>query len=444
LAFIRLNGDFLLASESILEGNQLIGWEKRIREIESCRICGNRSLEQVIDLGMQSLASLFDDGRPRNQLATPVPLSVVRCNPLSSQRACGFVQLKHTVPPDVMFRDYGYRSGINTTMRLHLQDLVRDVEGRAGLQEGDVVVDIGANDGTTLLAYRTEGLLRVGFEPSDACPQEPHPEVRYVRAFFNSADFRRGFPNCTVRVVTAIAMFYDIDDPVRFCQEVSSILADDGLWVIEMGYWADLLANNGFDSMCHEHLGYYSLKTLQFLLEKTGLLLEDISFNSANGGSLRCYIRQKTFPGAVHLEKMAQALRREEETGIHLSDRFELFRNNARTIRQELQGILAAAHRAGKKVYGYRASTKGNVLLQYAGITANDLVAIADRNPAKRGRLTPGTRVPICTEDEMRQSKPDYLLVLPWHFLPEFMEREKGLRLAGTKFIVPLPEVRIV
>lgn len=423
-------------------------WGNRVRQIQCCRICGNSSLEPVIDLGAQALSCLFDDGQPHNQLSTPIPLEVVRCAPGGNrQEVCGFIQLKHTVPAEIMFRDYGYRSGINTTMCRHLEDLSRDIESRIPLKSGDIAVDIGANDGTSLLGYRTPGLIKAGFEPSDVRPENPHHGIQYLPFFFSAEEFLRAFPGKKALVVTSIAMFYDIDHPAEFCREISRVLSEDGLWVIEVGTWGAILENNGFDSICHEHLGYYTLEALNFLFKKTGFELCDVRFNSANGGSVRCYVKKKGGSVAVsktQQERIAEAFRQEEEKGIHLKALSDSFRKNSRKIRQDLVALLTLLRSQGKKAYGYGASTKGNVLLQYCGIGPEFLTAIADRNPAKWGRLTPGTRIPICSEDQMRRDRPDALLILPWHFLEEFLDREKPLRAQGTRFIVPLPQVRWV
>ena len=422
-------------------------WVQRIKEIQGCRICGNRALAPVIDLGFQSLAGLFDDGQPYNQLDTPIPLEVVRCDATNHPGACGFVQLKHTAPPEVMFRDYGYRSGINATMRRHLQDLASQIGSKISLTKGDIVVDIGANDGTMLLAYPDPEVVRVGFEPSDVRPENDHHGIHYIPSFFNRADFHAAFPGKKAKVVTSIAMFYDIDDPIHFCQEVSDILSDDGFWVIELGYLGTLLENNGFDAICHEHLGYYSLNTLAFLSSKTGFVFYDISFNQANGGSVRCTLVKKAGHRDIpreNQERINLVLGQELERAVHQRERYREFQGNVKKIKQDLMELLELALARGEKIYGYGASTKGNVLLQYCGISPRHLVAIADRNPAKWGRRAPGTHIPICSEDQMRQAKPDALLILPWHFLGEFLEREKLLRSGGTKFIVPFPKVRLV
>lgn len=430
-----------------MQPQTLLGWEERVRQIQACRICGNAALVPVISLGSQALAGLFDDGRPQNQLRTPIPLEVIRCSRSGDQAACGFVQLRHTVPPEAMFHDYGYRSGINTTMRRHLERLAADAESVAGLGPGDLVIDIGANDGTLLLAYSVPKLTRVAFEPSDVRPASADHGIHYLPTFFSQSNFEKAFPDRKAKLITAIAMFYDIDDPADFCHQVSRILADDGFWLIELGYWGALLTNTGFDSICHEHLGYYTLETLDFLARQSGFRIYDVGFNDSNGGSIRVSLVKASGSRSVPPENSARirrAFEEERRSGVLDPARIDRFRVGAERIRDELSRLLQDCVRRAKKVYGYGASTKGNVLLQYCGATPRQIIAIADRNPEKHGRKTPGTGIPICSEEEMRRARPDFLLILPWHFLPEFLDREMPLRDAGTRFIVPFPSVRIV
>lgn len=428
-------------------GAVLEPWTRQVKELQACRICGSTSLEPVIDLGPQAVAGLFDDGRPENQLDAPIPLQVVRCRALPGRQACGFVQLRHTVPPAILYRDYGYRSGINTTMRRHLQGLVREIESSVPLRAGDLVVDIGANDGTTLLAYRQAGLVKAAFEPSNVRPETDDHGILYLPTVFSRRGFDERFPGRRAKVVTSIAMFYDVGTPLDFCREVEGILADDGVWVLEMSYLGAMLEHTAFDAICHEHLGYYSLQTLHRLVQAAGFAFRDVTFSGANGGSVRCtMVKRGSRPAipAANQERIERALQEEIARGYDTPAPYAQFRAAVEQVREALRVRLAAIRQQDQRVFGYGASTKGNVLLQYCGLGPGDLVAIADRNPAKVGRTTLGSRIPICSEDQMRAAHPDYLLILPWHFLEEFLERERPLRNAGTRFIVPLPQVRIV
>ncbi|MBI3320303.1 MAG: class I SAM-dependent methyltransferase [Candidatus Omnitrophica bacterium] len=422
-------------------------WVQQVRELQACRICGNTALEPVIDLGPQAIAGLFDTGQSEHPWDSPIPLQVVRCQPRPGYDACGFVQLRHTVPASMLYQDYGYRSGVNTTMRRHLEGLVREIETRVPLRAGDVVLDIGANDGTTLLAYRQPGLVKVAFEPSNIRPEAADHGLLYVPTLFSRREFEQWCPGRLAKVVTSIAMFYDVETPLEFCRGIHGILADDGVWVLEMSYLGAMLKHTAFDAICHEHLGYYSLQTLSRLAQEAGFVFQAISFNEANGGSVRCTMIKRSGQlsvSAAQQQRIDQALREEDRLGYDTPAPYERFRASVQRVRDDLRALLADGRRQGRRIFGYGASTKGNVLLQYCRIGPEDLIAIADRNPAKVGRRTSGSRIPICSEEEMRAARPDDLLILPWHFLEEFVERERPLRDGGTRFIVPLPRVRRV
>jgi hypothetical protein len=415
---------------------------------QTCRSCGSSALSPVVSLGEQFLASNFAITDQFPAVQRRIPLELVRCDPSRDERACGLVQLRHTVPGDLMYSCYGYRSGINDTMRQHLGTLARGVEKRVGLRAGDLVVDIGANDGTTLLAYETPGAVYVGFEPSNIQPEVPTPHIRFIKDWFSAASLRTHTSASKAKIVTSIAMFYDLEEPNRFVADVAEILADDGLWVVEMAYLPLTIENNSFDTICHEHLEYYSLSAIEKLLHRHGIEIVDCELNDANGGSIRVTACKR---GSVHAERSDETAsriyrikKREFEMELDTEAPYRAFGTRIEKVRDDLRSLLEKLRASGKKVYGYGASTKGNVILQYAGLGPDLVTAIADRNPAKWGGVTLGTDIPIVSEEDMRAAKPDYLLVLPWHFLREFVKRESAFVERGGKFIVPLPDVRLV
>ena len=419
-----------------------------LRTRQTCRVCGSAALTTVLSLGEQCLASNFAVTPEVQPVTRRVPLELVFCDPARDEAACGLVQLRHTVPSDLMYSCYGYRSGINDTMRRHLAELARGAEAAVGLSAGDLVVDIGANDGTMLLSYTTPGAVYVGFEPSNIEPEHPTPGVRFIRDYFSAASLRAHVAASKAKIVTTIAMFYDLEDPNSFVADVASILADDGLWIIELAYLPATLDNCGFDTICHEHLEYYSLSSLEVLLHRHGLDVADVEVNDTNGGSIRVTVSQR---GSRHAARAAGSTarkyaikKREFEAELDTEKPYRAFAVRVGEVRSELVALLERLRAEGKRVYGYGASTKGNVILQHCGITTDLVVAIADRNPAKWGSATVGTGIPIVSEDEMRRAAPDYLLVLPWHFMDEFSERERAFHERGGRFIVPLPHVRIV
>jgi NDP-4-keto-2,6-dideoxyhexose 3-C-methyltransferase len=347
-----------------------------------------------------------------------------------------------------MYASYGYRSGVNETMRRHLAGIAREVQDRLTTQlGGHTVVDVGANDGTLLLAYEGD-IERVGFEPSDVRPLGPH-NIEYIGDYFCREQAESFDDYHTVDALTSIAMFYDLEDPGEFIRCVDLVLGDNGLWVLELSYLPTMLEMNSFDTICHEHVAYYSLSTLEPLLAKRGFVVIDATINDINGGSIRVTAAKRGSVRAQSVSAEARArlyaLRRSEfEMRLDTAQPFDAFAQRVIEVRDELQHMLRSFRDLGLSVVGYGASTKGNVILQYCGVDKTMLAAIADRNPAKVGGVTVGTGIPIISEEQMRAAKPDYLLALPWHFMPEFLERERELIAGGTKFIVPLPTPRVL
>lgn len=413
----------------------------------TCRICGSTKLLPVLSLGEQYLASNFAISEDFPAVQRKIPLDLVRCAPELDERACGFVQLKHTVSPDLMYSSYGYRSGINRTMTTHLQSLASRLEKEIRLQPGDLVVDIGANDGTLLLGYQTRGIHYVGFEPSNIEPAEPLPHVTFARDYFSAEHVGALVPGRKAKIVTSIAMFYDLDDPGAFVADIARILDDEGVWVLELSYLALMLEKNSFDTICHEHLGYYSLFTLERLLHMHGLRVADVELNDINGGSFRVFVmpsRGRYTPQKGARSRIYKLRVREFESKLDTDEPYGTFERRIHEIRAELRGLLEGLKSQGRVIYGYGASTKGNVILQFFGLGPSLIEGIADRNPAKWGTQTLGTDIPIISEEAMRQANPDYLLILPWHFLEEFREREHAFLARGGKFIVPVPRPQII
>ena len=408
------------------------------RKIAACRICGNSDLQAVLDFGVQALSSRFPrKGEPDPPLA---PLVLVRCSD------CQLVQLLHSVAPGEMYtRHYGYRSGTNATMREHLAGLAAWVEARLPLKTGDIVVDIGCNDGTLLKSYSTPGLLRMGIDPLvEKFRDQLPPDIRLYEGLFSPASARTLCGDEKAAVVTAIAMFNHVESPVEFFGAVGSVLAPEGLWVLEQTYLPTMLETNGFDAVCHEHLTYYALRQIEWLAEASGLRVFDVELNGCNGGSFRLALCRKDASHRARDERIGALRRLEENMGLGARAPYEAFQRRIEKLRDELSTFIATEQARGKRFYLYGASTKGNTLLQYCGLDAGKIVAAAERNPEKWGCRTPLTGIPILSESECRAAKPDYFLVLPWHFRDEFIRREAEFLAAGGKLIFPLPEFEIV
>jgi SAM-dependent methyltransferase len=408
------------------------------REIQRCRVGGTSHLVPVLDLGMQALTGVFPASA-----SEPVgegPLQLVWA-PDS-----GLLQLRHSFQPSEMYGDnYGYRSGLNQSMVDHLTHKVRQLERLAQPKAGDTVLDIGSNDATLLKAYGEAGLHRVGIDPTGAKFRAHYPaDVKLVPDFFSAAAYRSATPR-PAKIVTSIAMFYDLEQPIEFAREVASVLADDGIWHFEQSYMPSMLRLNSFDTICHEHLEYYSLRVVEKILAAAGLAMVDVTMNNVNGGSFAVTAAK---PGNRQLRRNQAVidwmLGQEDRMGLNTPKPFRDFEERVFRHREDLTRLVRSLVGDGKKVLGYGASTKGNVVLQFCGLGPADIPAIAEVNPEKFGRVTPGSRIPIVSEKDAKAMAPDYFLVLPWHFKDGILRREKDYLAAGGKFIFPFPEIEIV
>jgi hypothetical protein len=407
-------------------------------EIARCRVSNSDHLVTVLQLGRQALTGVF----PRNPTdsVTTGPLDLVWC-PDS-----GLLQLRQSYAPAEMYGDnYGYRSGLNQSMVNHLTDKVAYLERLQPLDAGDVVLDIGSNDATTLKAYTTKGVRRIGMDPTGAKFRSFYPpEIALVPDFFSAAAFRAAEKK-QARIVTSIAMFYDLESPVDFASQVESILADDGLWHFEQSYMPSMLRLNAYDTICHEHLEYYSLAVVKLILERAGLRIVDVLMNAVNGGSFAVTAAKGSNRSLKANDRVIDwLLGQEDRMGLKTPRPYREFEERVFRHRDDLTRLIRALVDDGKKVLGYGASTKGNVLLQFCGLTAREIPAIAEVNEEKFGRVTPGTHIPIVSEAEARKMKPDYFLVLPWHFKEGIVRREKEYLSAGGRLIFPFPEIEII
>jgi hypothetical protein len=412
----------------------------------TCRVCDSPHLAPVLSLGNQRIAGAFAEPGGGQPVQRAIPLELVRCDMTQDQDACGLIQTKHTVPGAILYHSYWYRSGVNRTMTDNLHGIAREAEELVGLTPGDLVIDIGCNDGTLFGGYRSEGLRHLGFDPSDVSRYAVEAGYDVVNDFYSYELLRRRYPDRKAKVITSIAMFYDLEHPRSFVADVAQALAEDGVWVMELHYLPSMLELNSFDAIVHEHLEYYSLAVIERLLAEAGLKAVRGELNDVNGGSIRLFIgREAGRTVRPEDDRGLQDLRiREFELALDSPEPYERFRAGAERVRDELSSLCRRLAAEGKTIHIYGASTKGNTILQYAGLDSSVIPYAADRNPDKWGSETISTRIPIISEEESRAMKPDYYLALPWHFLDEFLEREKDYLDGGGRFIVPLPEVRIV
>ena len=373
-----------------------------------------------------------------------LPTQLVRCDVTRNENGCGLLQLAHSFPPEILYANYWYRSGTNATMRNHLAGIAQSALSLVR-KSNPTVLDIGCNDGTLLANYPSES-RRYGVDPSDIAREIKDGTV-VINTIFPSEQAIGILPERGIDIITSIAMFYDLESPVDFAMSIERLLSEEGIWVFEMSYLPLMLLQNSFDTICHEHLEYYSLAALEEIARRADLRIFKVAINDINGGSIRCYACRASNSKYGTPEDRAGLHRlriREFEMELDTDAPYVMFQNRIDQLKDELNSLLFNIRAQGKRVHIYGASTKGNVLLQWYGINRVMVDCAADRNPDKAGSRTLGTDIPIVSEEESRAAKPDYYLVLPWHFKREFLEREREMIFAGTKMIFPLPEVEVV
>jgi hypothetical protein len=414
---------------------------QNFRAIEACRICGNSELIPILNLGEQSLTGVFP-GSP-DEPVTRGPLELVRCS--GGHRVCGLVQLRHSYSSSEMYGpSYGYRSSLNQSMITHLRDTVRKVCMLASPDAGDVVIDIGSNDGTTLSFFPPE-MIRVGVDPLAANFAHLYdPRIVRVPEFFSREALNAVLDGRKAKIITSLAMFYDLENPQDFVNEVSSVLADDGIWYFEQSYMPLMLTTTAYDTICHEHLEYYALRQVEWLLTRANLKVIDVEVNAVNGGSFAVTAAKavsKYRPNETRIDAVRAS---EQNADIQSLKPFEQFRDNVFAHRDALRDLVTRLSDEGKTIIGYGASTKGNVLLQFCDFSTDQIPFMAEVNEDKFGRFTPGTSIPIIPQEQARRMKPDFFLALPWHFRDNLISREREFLATGGKMIFPLPVIEIV
>ena len=404
--------------------------------ITRCRVCGS---SEIIDL--YSLGNIYvSDFVEKPAQGIKAPLDMVMCT------HCSLVQLRHTAPQAFMYtRFYWYRSGVTETMRKALRDITQSIEERVALKSGDIVLDLGSNDGTMLRTYATKGLVRVGVEPASNLAEEGKKDLDFFINDFWTYDNYSKVLGKKAKVITAIGMFYDMEDPNEFIRDAALALTEDGVFVAQLMCLKNMLDTNDVGNICHEHLEFYSLSALEFLFEKNGFQMFDIEHNLVNGGSYRVYacLKGGKVPDVPGAKERMEKFRTEEKAFASVQTHLDFFKR-VEDNKKKCVDFIKTEVAKGKRVWVYGASTKGNTILQYYGLDHTMIEAASERSPEKWGKFTVGTGIPIKSEDEARAANPDYFLVLPYAFFDEFYKREEEWRKGGGKFIVPLPEFRIV
>ena len=407
--------------------------------ITECRSCGSTNLTNILSLGLQ-YPSNFIELNSISDKREQIPLELIFCE----KKDCGLLQLKHTASRESLYKKYWFRSGINEKMVEALKDITKSVEKRISLSENDIVLDIGCNDGTLLRSYQSKVRL-VGFEPASNLVDEAKEGTELIiNNFFSFYEFVQHFPNERIKVITSIAMFYDLEDPNSFVSDIVNCLDQDGIWIIQMAYLIPMLELNAFDNIVHEHLEYWSLKSLKRLLEEHDLKIFDVELNDVYGGSFRIFVKTKKNDKINIQNSVDEFLKKEDEFGLEKKETYLNFANRVNSLKNKLNDFIKKEISNGKLIYAYGASTKGNTLLQFYNLNNKLISKAADRDSKKFGKMTVGSNIPVISEEQARDEKPDYFLVLPWHLVDFFKERENEFLNNGGKFIVPLPDFKII
>ena len=402
-----------------------------------CRVCKSANMMSVLSLGEQALTGVFP--RIAEAKIAKGPLELAWCS------SCGLLQLKHSYSPDEMYgENYGYRSGLNMSMVRHLQQKIHTLETLYSLNADEIVLDIGSNDATSLKSYISP-CRKVGIDPTGGKFRKYYTdEIQLVVDFFSAEAFDRACPGKNAKIITSIAMFYDLEDPLQFVHDIEKVLAPEGVWHFEQSYMPSMLRTNAYDTICHEHIEFYSFKVVKDILDSCGLRIIDVQTNAVNGGSFAVTACKKSAQYISNEPVIQWLLQQEADMGLDTPTPYRNFEERVFRHRKSLKGLIESLVASGKTIAGYGASTKGNVLLQFCGLGVEHIPFIAEVNEDKFGSFTPGTNIPIISEEDERNRKTDYFLVLPWHFRAGILEREWKFIQDGGKFIFPLPEIEII
>jgi NDP-4-keto-2,6-dideoxyhexose 3-C-methyltransferase len=395
-------------------------------KIKKCRLCNNNQLKQIYNFGNHFVSNFVNKSSINKGIKAP--LNLVYC------KKCHLLQLEHSAPQEIMYKKfYWYKSGITKTMRDGLKELYQDIKKNCNIKQGEVILDIGANDGTFLKYFKKDKIITIGCEPANNLKNELKKNCHYVINDFWHTKHMKKIPikHQKLKVVSAIGMFYDLEDPSEFIKHAADALDDDGIFVAQLMCSHSMFKTNDLGNICHEHLEYYSYNSLKYLFEKNGLKIFKMSENKINGGSYRIYCKKNirksiNYKERVNYSEIIKFIKRVKQ-------------NKQRTLK-----FIRGANKLGKKIFLYGASTKGNTLLQYYGLTKKEIPFAAERTKVKWGKYTIGSGVKIISEQNARKLKPDYFFVMPYGFINEFIKREKKWLKSGGKFILPYPNFKIL
>ena len=404
-------------------------------KIVNCTNCKSKKFSKIFSLGKLSFSGRF--AKTFSEVIPSAQLNLIMC------KVCKLVQLDRSFDPKYLYgKGYGYRTGINKTMTEHVKQTVRYASKIANLEKKNCVLDIASNDGT-LLSFYPKNITTVGIDPLVNKYKSFYNKINFkISNFFNIKDIKKLKIKKKFKIITALSVFYDLRDPNKFLKEVKQILDNDGIFVLEHADLYSIIKNNIFDTICHEHLGYFSSKVIIEMMNNNDFKVFNHEFNNINGGSSRYYISHKNSKYKI-LKSVKNILAKEKKLGLHHKKTFDIFFKKILIENTKLKNLIGKIKKNNLSIHGYGASTKGNILLQFCKIGSKHIDYIAERNPLKYGMYAPGTKIKIISEKLSRSLKPNYYLVLPWHFKKEILDREKKQLKRGVMFIFPLPKLKI-
>ena len=406
-------------------------------KINQCRSCSSKSLKKLYSLGNQYLTGIFP--KYKSEKVPKGELSMVIC------KKCDLLQLENSFDVNVMYgKNYGYLSSLNPHMIKHLKIKSEKLKKISNLASNDIIIDIGSNDGTFLSNFKKTNKL-IGVDPTiKKLKKFYRKDIITTPNFFDSQIVSKYIKKRKAKIITSISMFYDLPSPIKFAQDIYECLDDNGIWHLEQSYMPLMLKNISYDTICHEHLEYYSLKTIKYIFDYVGFKIIDLEFNDINGGSFAISVSKKKSRYPEYSRIVNWLLSKEEKFKYNSPSTHLKFFKSVKQHKLLLKDLLSNLIDMKKKVIGYGASTKGNVILQYCNLNSKNIKFIVDVNKDKNNKFTPGSLIKITSEKEIKKYKPDYMLVLPWHFKNFILQKEKNYLNQGGKLIFPLPDIEIV
>jgi hypothetical protein len=420
---------------------------QNITYLKRCKLCGNDNLERVIQIDEQYISATFVKSNENNDLTKiKTPLTLVLCSKNKAQEHCGHLQLLEITKPDLLYRNYFYRSATNDTMRVDLKNVVDQSLKIAAPQQGDVIVDIGSNDCTTLNFYDDKYKL-IGFEPAKNIKFiDKGKKIKVISNYFNSDEFKKHSEK-KAKIITSCAMFYDLADPIKFVKDIENILDNDGIWCCQISYLPSMLKFNNFYDICHEHLSYYSIKSFEYLIKKLKLKIFYAETNAVNGGSIRLFVCKescKMYDKPEFSNKLSQLMKEEKKYNLDNKNTFLEFQKTITKLKEATNIFVNKIINSNQKVLALGASTKGNILLQHFGLDKSKIPFISERNPEKVGLKCLGSDIELISEEKARSINPAAFIVLPWYFKDEIIKKEEEYINNGGKLMFPMPYPHVV